>query len=136
MQTVLEGFSRRNLVIYLDDLLLMEGSFEHHLQLVDDVLSALESQGIKLNAKKCVWFRQAEVPFLWHIISERGLRRYPKYVRKVRSLEPPHTVKQLRQFLGVINFQRKFVPHCSSISKPLTELTGQSGPPSSRGRTR
>ena len=122
-------------MIYLDDLLLMEGSFERHLQLVDDVLSALESQGIKLNAKKCVWF-QAEVPFLGHIISERGLRRSPEYVRKVRSLERPHTVKQLRQFLGVINFQRKFVPHCSSISKPLTELTGQSGPPSSRGRTR
>ena len=126
MQTVLQSFSRRNLVIYLDDLLLMERSFESHLQLVDDVLTALESQGMKLNPKKCVWF-QPEVPFLGHIISERGLRRSPEYVRKVRSLERPHTVKQLRQFLGVINFQRKFVRHCSSISKPLTEVTGQPG---------
>ncbi|XP_043207946.1 uncharacterized protein LOC122373697 isoform X1 [Amphibalanus amphitrite] len=127
MQTVLQGFSRRNLVIYLDDLLLMEKNFEKHLQLVDDVLLALESQGIKLNAKKCVWF-QPEVPFLGHVISERGLRRSPEYIKKVRSLPRPQTVKQLRQFLGVINFQRKFVRHCSSISKPLTDLTGQPGP--------
>ena len=126
MQTVLQGFPRRNLVIYLDDLLLMEKSFEEHLQLVDDVLSALESQGIKLNAKKCIWV-QPEVPFLGHIISERGLRKSPEYIKKVRSLERPRTVNQLRQFLGVINFQRKFVRNCSSISKPLTELTGQPG---------
>ena len=86
MQTALQGFSRRNLVIYLDDLLLMEKNFEEHLQLVDDVLGALESQSIKLNAKKRVWF-QPEVPFLGHVISERGLYRSPEYIKKVRSLE-------------------------------------------------
>ena len=126
MQTVLQAFPRRKVIVYLDDLLLMEETFEKHLQLVDDVLSALESQGIKLNAAKCVWM-QSEVPFLGHIISEKGLRKSPEFIEKVRDMERPRTVRQLRQFLGVINFQRKFVPNCSSISKPLTELTGQPG---------
>lgn len=123
MQAILRGFSRDRLVIYLDDLLLKEATFEGHLQLVDDVLSALESQGIKLNSSKCTWF-QHEVKFLGHVISSKGLQKSPEYVEQVRKLERPQTVHQLRQFLGIVNYQRKFVEKCSVIAKPLSELTG------------
>ena len=65
MQAIFASFSRQQLVVYLDDLLLMESSFSGHLQLVDAVLSALEVHGITLNAEKCHWF-QPEVKFLGH----------------------------------------------------------------------
>ena len=76
MQTILHGFAREQLVVYLDDILLKETTFEKHVQLVDDVLTALESQGIKLNGRKCTWF-QPEVKFLGHVISSSGLRKSP-----------------------------------------------------------
>ena len=123
MQTILHGFAREQLVVYLDDILLKETTFERHLHLADDVLTALESQGIKLNGQKCTWF-QPEVKFLGHIISSSGLRKSPEYVDQIRSLERPRTVHQLRQFLGIVNYQRKFVKNCSMTAKPLSELTG------------
>lgn len=126
MQAIFAGFSRQQLVVYLDDLLLMESSFSGHLMLVDAVLSALEAHGITLNAAKCAWF-QPEVKFLGHQLSAAGLRKAPEYIEKVRSFPRPRTVQELRQFLGLVNFQRKFVPGCSDIARPLSELTGRSG---------
>ena len=123
MQTILHGFSREQLVVYLDDILLKETTFEKHLQLVDDVLTALESQGIKLNGRKCTWF-QPEVKFLGHVINSSGLRKSPEYVDQIKQLDKPRTVHQLRQFLGIVNYQRKFVQDCSTTAKPLSELTG------------
>ena len=123
MQTILHGFAREKLVVYLDDILLKETTFEKHVQLVDDVLTALESQGIKLNGRKCTWF-QPEVKFLGHIISSSGLRKSPEYVDQIQRLDKPRTVHQLRQFLGIVNYQRKFVKDCSTIAKPLSALTG------------
>ena len=126
MQAIFAGFSRQQLVVYLDDLLLMESSFSGHLRLVDAVLSALEAHGITLNAAKCSWF-QPEVKFLGHQLSAAGLRKAPEYIEKVRSFPRPRTIQELRQFLGLVNFQRKFVPSCSGIARLLSELNGQSG---------
>lgn len=126
MQTILHGFAREQLVVYLDDILLKETTFERHLQLADDVLTALESQGIKLNGRKCTWF-QPEVKFLGHIISSAGLRKSPEYVEQIRNLDRPKTVHQLRQFLGIVNYQRKFVKNCSTTAKPLSAVTGLPG---------
>ncbi|KAF0297925.1 Retrovirus-related Pol polyprotein from transposon 17.6 [Amphibalanus amphitrite] len=126
MQAIFAGFSRQQLVVYLDDLLLMESSFSGHLQLVDAVLSALEAHGITLNTSKCHWF-QPEVKFLGHQLSAAGLRKAPEYIEKVQSFPRPQTVQELRRFLGLVNFQRKFVPRCSEVARPLSELTGQSG---------
>ena len=126
MQAIFAGFSRQQLAVYLDDLLLMESSFSGHLQLVDAVLLALEAHGITLNTAKCHWF-QPEVRFLGHQLSAAGLRKAPEYIEKVQSFPRPQTVQELRRFLGLVNFQRKFVPRCSDVARPLSELTGQSG---------
>ena len=53
-----------------------------------------------------------------------GIRESPDHIKKVREIQRPTNVTQLRQFLGLINFQRKFIKNCSILSKPLTELTG------------
>ena len=100
----------------------MSESFEEHLELVSKVLQLLADHGIKVNVSKCEWFR-SEVSFLGHIISKEGIRKSPEYVEKVRAVKKPETVTDMRKFLGLVNFQRKFVPNCSILTKPLTQWT-------------
>jgi len=123
MQHVLTGFSYKNVIIYIDDVLIMNENFEEHLELVKKVLVTLAENGIKIKADKCEFFKQ-EVTFLGHVIGCSGIRKSPEYMLKVRNYPKPKTVKELRQFLGLVNFQCKFVDKCSVIAKPLSILTG------------
>ena len=62
--------------------------------------------------------------FLGHIVSRNGLAKPPSYMEDVDNFPKPVTVKDLRSFLWLVNFQRKFVPNCSVIMKYLSSLTG------------
>jgi hypothetical protein len=64
---------------------------------------------------------------LGHVVSAEGLRKQPEFIAKVDALPRPSTVGELRSFLGLINFQRKFVEGASTIQKPLSCLTGGRG---------
>ena len=123
MQQILSPLSCSNIIIYIDDILIMNESFEEHAVLVNKVLSTLGDSGIKLKVNKCDFFRR-EVNFLGHVINCDGIRKSPEYVEKVKNITRPVTVSQLRKFLGLINFQRKFISRCSELSKPLSEITG------------
>ena len=78
---------------------------------------------MKVKTDKCKWFEN-EVEYLGHIVGTKGMRKVPRYVEKVKEFQVPKTVGQLREFLGLANFQRKFVPNFSTIQKPLSEKTG------------
>ena len=122
MQQILAEFCYSNVIIYIDDILLMTRTFEEHLILVEKVLSTLMYNGIKIKLDKCEFF-QREVQFLGHVIGEHGIRKSREFIDKVLEYPKPKTVTELRQFLGLVNFQRKFVNQCSSIAKPLTSVT-------------
>ena len=125
MQAVLREFDQKQVLVYIDDILIMSRTFSEHLDLVARVLQTLSDYNIKVKLSKCCWFKK-EVTFLGHVVSQRGLRKSDSYMDSVRNYSRPSNVKQLRQFLGVVNFQRKFIPHCAEVAKPLTCLTGQS----------
>ena len=90
------------------------------------VLSTLAAHGVMLNVQKCKWFAK-EVEFLGHVVSEEGLKKPESYVKSVLEFPRPTTKKKLREFLGLVNFQRKFIPRCSLIMKPLSQATGGRG---------
>src|SRR6201990_1038991 len=123
MQEILKEFSRNKVIIYIDDLLMMDSDFDSHLKLMKKVLGTLERAGIKINPMKCQWFKP-EVRFLGHVVSSKGLRKAPEYIKKVFEFPRPVTRRQLREFLGIVNFQRKFIPKCSELSAPLSRCTG------------
>ena len=77
---------------------------------------------MKLSPKKCTIF-QHEVEFLGHIVSEEGISTNPKKIDSVKNWPKPVTVKQVRSFLGLCSYYRKFILNLSSIAKPLTRLT-------------
>ena len=123
MQGVLRGLPPGKVIIYIDDILILGDTYEEHLDLVRRTLYTLYKAGIRVNPTKCQWFRE-EVKFLGHLIGRRGLHKDPAYVEKVLEFPRPQTVRQIREFLGLVNFQRKFLPNCSVISAPLARMTG------------
>lgn len=129
MQQILAEFCFHNVLIYIDDILILSESFDEHLILVEKVLTTLANYGIKIKVEKCQFFRE-QVEFLGHIVSRDGIRKSPDFIQKISQYPRPQTITQLRQFLGLVNFQRKFINKCSVIAKPLSELTG--GPKNSQ----
>ena len=125
MQEILRDFDTKQVQIYIDDILILSRNFDEHVALVREVLHALIQHGVKIKPSKCSWFK-SEVTFLGHLVGVDGIRKSEDYVKDVLEFPKPVTVKQLRSFLGLINFQRKFVPQCSVICKPLTKLMGAS----------
>ena len=123
MQAVLHGFSGNQVVIYIDDILILGKTLEEHLDLVERVLSTLEKAGMKVKPSKCSWF-QEEVTFLGHIVGRSGIKKSPEYTKSISDFPQPTTVKELRSFMGLVNFQRKFIKNCSEICKPLNQLLG------------
>ena len=123
MQEILTPLQSNLVLIYIDDILIMSKSYEEHLELVEKVLRLLERYGIKIKVKKCEFF-VSEVNFLGHVLGANGIRKSPEYVEKVKNFRRPETVTEMRKFMGLVNFQRKFIKDCSQIAKPLTEVTG------------
>ena len=121
MNFVLKDFSFDHIMAYLDDILVMNETFEDHLAEVDRVLSCLSKHGLKIKPKKCQLFRN-EVKFLGHMISPTGLAPIQDHIQAILDYPIPTTVKQVHRFLGMINFYRRFIPNCSVISKPLSQV--------------
>ena len=120
---ITQEFSRQKVIVYIDDVLIMSRTYEEHLSLVERLLSTLKAAGVKIKPSKCTWF-QPRVHYLGHLVGREGIRKSPEFVEKVLNFGKPQTVGDLRQFLGLANFQRKFVDRFSEIQKPLSELTG------------
>ena len=123
LQGILRELPWKKVIVFIDDILIMSESYKEHLYLVERVLQTLGTYGIKIKPGKCQWFEE-RVDFLGHVISPSGMKKQEAYRDKVLSFPEPQTVSQMREFLGLINFQRKFVPHASTIQKPLSAVTG------------
>lgn len=109
---------------YLDDFLIFskdQKTHEHHLR---QIFSRLRDYGMVINSSKCT-FGVSEVNFLGYHISAKGTRPLPTKVEAVQNFPAPKTVRELRRFLGMLNFYRRFIPGAASLQAPLnTLLTG------------
>ncbi|GFU66226.1 retrovirus-related Pol polyprotein from transposon 412 [Trichonephila clavipes] len=122
METVLKGLTFEACLIYLDDVIIGGRTFEEHLQNIRKVLSKLRDANLKLNLSKCKFF-QKEVNYLGHVISAEGVRTDPEKVSAVKNWKRPENLRELRSFLGLCTYYRKFVKGFSNIARPLHRLT-------------
>ncbi|GFU85611.1 retrovirus-related Pol polyprotein from transposon 297 [Trichonephila clavipes] len=122
METVLKGLTFEACLIYLDDVIIGGRTLEEHLQNIRKVLSKLRDANLKLNPSKCKFF-QKEVNYLGHIISTEGVRTDPEKVSAVKNWKRPENLRELRSFLGLCTYYRKFVKGFSNIARPLHKLT-------------
>ena len=77
---------------------------------------------MKLKAKKCVLFSK-EVEYLGHIITADGVKTDPKKIEAVVNWHPPRTVRQVRSFLGTVNYYSRFIPNLAEVADPLHRIT-------------
>lgn len=122
MELVLHGLHWKECLIYLDDVLVFSRSFADHLQSLTEVFSRFRSAGLKLKAKKCQ-FAQTQVTFLGHVVSNQGLQPDARNLEKVRRWPTPRTATEVRAFIGLCSYYRRFIKNFSVIAAPLHTLT-------------
>jgi hypothetical protein len=110
-----------SVIIYIDDIAVFSSDFQEHLQQLRKVFTILRTNNIKLKRKKCS-FIQAEFVYLGYLISPRGLEPDPSKINVLTGLPVPRNVKQLRSFLGLANYFRRFISAFADLARPLYEL--------------
>ena len=107
---------------YLDDIIIFSKTEEEHLQHLEEIFVRLRKFGLKMKREKCSFFKK-HIHYLEHLVSERGFEPLPEKLESKHKMPAPRTAKEVKQFLGLIGYYRKFVPHFADISRPLTKLT-------------
>jgi hypothetical protein len=122
MNSIFKPFLRKFVLVFFDDILIYSKSWEDHLQHVDKVLQLLKEQQLYAKPSKC-FFGVKEVEYLGHIVSHEGVKVDPNKIKAMRDWTIPKTLKNLREFLGLTGYYRKFVWNYRRIAAPLTTLT-------------
>ena len=122
MEFVLRGLTGSTCLVYLDDIIVLGTCFEDHIAKLTDVFERLRQAGLKLSCKKCQLF-QKEAKYLGHIVSENGVETDPEKIKSIKEWPIPSNKKQLKSFLGLCAYYRRFIEGFSSIAKPLYSLT-------------
>jgi hypothetical protein len=121
MNATLAPLLRKCVLVFLDDILVYSATLEDHLSHLEAVLQLLDQDGWKVKPSKCS-FAQPSIAYLGHVISAAGVATDPSKISAIQSWPTPTAVKELRSFLGLSGYYRKFVRHYGIISKPLTNL--------------
>lgn len=116
-----------NVENFIDDILIYSMTFEDHVVSLTEVLQRLREANLTAKPSKCV-IAYSKLECLGHIVGEEMVQPHPDKVRAVQEANRPVTKKQLRSFLGLVNFYGKFIPNCAHISLPLTDLTRKFSP--------
>lgn len=106
---------------YVDDLCIASDDIEQHRQHLKLVFDRLRENGLTINAGKCQ-IGQPEVIFLGHLITKDGIKPSPSKVEAIVNFPRPVVAKQLKRFLGTINFYRRFIPHAAVNQQILQDM--------------
>src|ERR1700686_4656636 len=125
MQSVFSKYLDEFVIIFLDDILVYSKSFDEHLKHLECVLQTLRQHKLYAKSSKCE-FSKNELSFLGHVINSDGIKMEPSKVDAVSKWPQPKNVHDIRSFLGLAGYYRRFVKDFSKIASPLTELLHKS----------
>ncbi|GBG66950.1 hypothetical protein CBR_g74637 [Chara braunii] len=108
-------------IVNMDDILVYSSSYEGHVQHIEWALHALRDAGFKVALEKCQFFLTT-ISFLGHVVTDKGLQPEPQKVAAVRDAPVPTTITQVRAFLGLASYYRRFIKGFAAIAGPLTNL--------------
>ena len=107
---------------YLDDIIIYSSTPEEHLQHIKTVFERLCHAKLSMKLSKCHFFAK-EIQYLGHILGREGIKPVPAKTEAIKAIHPPVNLKQVRTFLGLVGYYRKFIKNFAKIAKPLTMLT-------------
>ena len=116
MERIFDRLTYKFLLIYLDDIIVHSKTFDAHIENLREVFQRLKEANLKLSPKK-------KVSFLGHQVSEEGISTDPEKVQTIKEWPQPRNVKEVRQFVGLASYYRKFIRSFATIRKPLHKLT-------------
>jgi hypothetical protein len=121
MNHTLSPLLRKCALVFFDDILVYSDSLESHVQHLHQVFSLLAQDQWKVKRSKCS-FAQSSVSYLGHVVSKDGVATDPGKIQAISSWPVPCSLKDLRSFLGLAGYYRKFIHHFGVICQPLTQL--------------
>ena len=121
IEYVLKDLFTEICLVYLDDIIVHSVTPEQHLNNLVRVLTRLTQFGLRLKPAKCKLFCK-ELKFLGHVISEEGISKDQSKVQIINDWPKPTTVKEVRRYLGMCSFLRRYIKGYATIAQPLTDL--------------
>ena len=122
MGLVTEGLE--GVVTYVDDLMAGSQNHDDHIKSLYNIAERLRQHNLKLNIHKCVMGR-SELSYLGYHVSAKGISPELSKLEAIKKLQPPSTVKQVMEVLGLFNFFRMLIKNFSRIAQPLSQLTSK-----------
>lgn len=119
MATVTEGMT--NCACYIDDLCLYNNDWKSHIQNLREILTRLRSAGLTINLPKCE-FGKARITYLGHTVGQGQVLPKEANVKAISNFDRPKSKREVKRFLGMTGFYRKFVQNFSTVAAPLTNL--------------
>ena len=107
---------------YLDDILIYSPDVKTHLKHLKLIFQRLREVDLKLKMKKCSFLKK-HIQYLGHIVSGEGIKPVPEKLSAIQQMPHPYTPKEVKQFLGLVGYYRKFIPHYADTARPLHALT-------------
>ena len=107
---------------YLDDIIIYSSTPEEHLEHIRTVFEKLRDAKLSMKLSKCHFFAK-EIQYLGHILGKEGIKPVPAKTEAIKIMHLPVNLKQVRAFLGLVGYYRKFIRNFAKIAKPLTMLT-------------
>lgn len=121
MNTIFQPLLRKGVLVFVDDILIYSKTLEEHLEQLSQVFAILEQHQLFLKKSKCL-FAQQSLKYLSHVISAHGVATDPNKTQAIVTWPTPTDTKQLRSFLGLSGYYKKFIKNYGSISRPLIDL--------------
>jgi hypothetical protein len=121
MNSTLAPLLRKSVLVFFDDILVYSKTWEEHIHHLRQVLQILQREQWYIKLTKCSFAKQ-QIAYLGHVISPNGVATDPTKVAAVSSWPTPANCKELRGFLGLAGYYRKFVKNFGVIARPLTDL--------------
>lgn len=122
MDTVLSGLQGVECYIFMDDIVVYAETLKEHDEKMHKLMGRLKEANLVLAPEKCQFLRR-EVAYLGHIISENGVKPCPKKIEAVKNFPVPRCKKDVKSFLGLVGYYRRFIKNMARIAKPLTVVT-------------
>ena len=108
---------------YLDDIIIFSQNEEDHLKHIEIIFKKLKKADLKLKESKCDFFKK-EIHYLGHLISVSSIQPLPEKLDSIRNMPKPRSPKEIKQFLGLTSYYRKFVPRFSDYGQTANKIVG------------
>ena len=125
--TLLHDMIHKEIEVYVDDMMVKSPTRERHVEALDKFLARTERYNLRLNIKKCI-FGVTSGKLLGHIMSQKGIEIDPDKVKAIGDMPPPKNEKEVRGFIGRLQYISRFIAKLTIICEPIFKLLRKSQP--------